>query len=122
MRRKKRKNTVLIVKKEIKEKSRDARMTQSCFDTHIKHHWQFVSSPDHGNFDSQQISMILPTNVHTMEVSKRLGVSWKFVGSHSDFHDLERTRFSQCMVIEARVLSQLFSNMPLFCIVLDDEI
>ena len=37
----------------------------------------------------------LPTNFHTMEVSKRLEVSWKFVGNRNDFHDLERTRFFQ---------------------------
>ena len=30
-----------------------------------------------------------------MEVSKRLDVSWKFVGSRNDFHDLDKTRFFQ---------------------------
>ena len=30
-----------------------------------------------------------------MEVSKRLEVSWTFIGSRNDFHDLERTRVFQ---------------------------
>ena len=55
---------------------------------------KIMSYPDLGNFDFQQISMILPPNFHTMEVSKRLEVSWKFVGSRNDFHDLERHDFS----------------------------
>ena len=35
------------------------------------------------------------SNVHTMEVSKRLEVSWKVVGSRNDFHDLEEDTIYQ---------------------------
>ena len=62
--------------------------------------------PYHGSV--QKVGSWLPTNFHTMEVSIRLEVSWKFVGSRNDFHDLKRTRFSQCPLFKVRHL--LFQN------------
>ena len=54
--------------------------------------------PYHGSV--QKIGSGLPTNFHTMEVSKRLEKSWKFVGSRNDLHDLERKRFFQCDLLK----------------------
>ena len=73
---------------------------------------KIVSSPNHGNFDFQQISMILPTikfpkKFYAMEVSKRLEVSWKFFGNRNDFHDLKRTRSFQYRVLEMDFLVSL---------------
>ena len=67
--------------------------------------WKLTSNkfPYHGSV--QKVGSGLPTNFHTMEVSKRLEVSWKFVGSRNDFHDLERTRFFQCYRIKQNQLN-----------------
>ena len=67
---------------------------------------KIMSSPDHGNYcDFQQISMVLPTFWTLPWYGKLMEfclkyhgnlfeVSWNFVGSRNDFHDL-KTRFFQ---------------------------